>query len=78
MANEFGSNIKYLIIRGTARRTGTLTVSGTASAIDFVDNFVENATTGVTFFVTTGGVVQYKTTSTGDNATFKFSIETLV
>ena len=78
MANEFGANIKYLIIRNTARRTGTLTVSGTSSAVDFVDNFVENATTGVTFFVTTGGVVQYKTTSTGSNATFKYAIETLV
>ena len=78
MTNEFGANIKYLIIRGTARRTGTLTVSGTASAINFVDNFVESATTGVTFYVTTGGVVQYKTTSTGSNATFKYSIETLV
>ena len=52
--------------------------SCTASAIDFVDNFVENATTGVTFFVTTGGVVQYKTTSTGSDATFKYSIETIV
>ena len=56
----------------------TLTISGTSSAVDFVDNFVENAATGVTFYVTTGGVVQYKTTSTGDDATFKYSIETIV
>ena len=53
-------------------------MSGTSSAIDFVDNFVENATTGVTFFVTTGGIVQYKTSSTGSDATFKYSIETIV
>ena len=78
MANEFGANIKYIIVRGSARRTGTFTISGTSSAVNFVDNFVENATTGVTFFVTTGGVVQYKTTSTGDDATFKYSIETIV
>ena len=78
LANEFAVNIKYLITRGTARRNGTLQVSGTSTSVDFVDNFVENATTGVTFFVTTGGVVQYKTTSSGDDATFKYSIESIV
>jgi flagellar hook-associated protein FlgK len=67
-----------MISRGSTRRSGTLTISGTSSAVDFVDNFVENATSGVTFFVTTGGIVQYKTTSTGDDATFKFSIESIV
>ena len=78
LANEFAVNIKYLITRGTARRNGTLQVTGTSTSVDFVDNFVENATTGVTFFVTTGGVVQYKTTSSGDDATFKYSIESIV
>jgi hypothetical protein len=43
-----------------------------------VDNFVENSSAGVTFYVTTGGVVQYKTTSTGNDATFKYAIETIV
>ena len=78
MANEFGADIKYLITRGTTRRHGTLTIAGTSSSIDFVDNFVENSSAGVTFFVTTGGVVQYKTTSTGNDATFKYAIETIV
>ena len=78
LANEFAVNIKYLITRGTARRNGTLQITGTSTSVDFVDNFVENATTGVTFFVTTGGVVQFKTTSTGDDATIKFAIESIV
>jgi len=78
MAHEASSKIKYMISRGTARRSGTLEIAGTSSSVNFVDNFVENATTGVTFFVTTGGVVQYKTTSTGNDATFKYSIETIV
>ncbi len=78
LGNEFGSNIKYLITRGSARRTGTMTVSGTSSAVSFVDNFVENSSVGVTLFVTTGGVVQFKTTSTGDDATFKFAVESIV
>ena len=77
-ANEYGVNIKYLIIRGSARRNGTLSVAGTSTGTDFVDNFVENSACGVTLFVTTGGVVQYKTTSTGDAATFKYSIESIV
>ncbi len=78
LANEFGLNIKYLITRGSARRNGTLHISGTSTSVDFVDNFVENSACGVTFFVTTGGLVQYKTTSTGDDATLKYSIESLV
>ena len=78
MAHEASSKIKYMISRGTARRSGTLEIAGTSSSVNFVDNFVENATTGVTFFVTTGGVVQYKTTNTGNDATFKYSIETIV
>ena len=78
LANEFAVNIIYLVTRDTARRNGELKVSGTSSAINFVDNFVENTTTGVTFFVTTGGIVQYKTTSTGNNATFKYQVEAIV
>ena len=78
LANEYAMNIKYLLTRSTSRRNGVLQVTGTSSAINFVDNFIENATTGVTFYVTTGGIVQYKTTSTGNAATFKYEIETIV
>ena len=78
MANEFAVNIKYLLTRSTARRNGVLQVAGTSSAINFVDNFTENATTGVTFYVTTAGIVQYKTTSTGNAATLKYTIEAIV
>ena len=78
LANEYAVNVKYLIVRGSARRHGTLEIAGTSTSVDFVDNFVENSACGVTLFVTTGGIVQYKTTSTGDNATFKYSIESLV
>jgi len=78
LANEYAVNIKYLIVRGSARRHGNLEIAGTSTAVDFVDNFVENSACGVTLFVTTAGVVQYKTTSTGDDATFKFSIESIV
>ena len=75
---EFAINIKYLITRDTARRNGTLQITGTSTSVDYIDNFIENSATGVTFFVTTGGVVQYKTTSTGNNATFKYQIESIV
>jgi hypothetical protein len=78
LANEFAVNIKYLLTRDTARRNGVLKITGTSSGVDFVDNFSENATSGVTFFVTTGGVVQYKTTSTSNDATIKYQIETIV
>jgi len=78
LANEYAVRVRYLIIRGTARRHGTLDITGTSTSIDFVDNFVENSATGVTFFVTTAGIVQYKTTSTGDAATFKYSLESIV
>jgi hypothetical protein len=78
LANEFAVNMKYLLIRDTARRSGTLQISGTTSAMNFVDNFVENTASGVTFFVTTGGLVQYKTTSTGNAATLKYELEVIV
>ena len=78
LAREFAVNIKYLITRNTARRNGTIQITGTTTTVDFVDNFIENGTTGVTFFVTTGGVIQYTTTSTGHDATFKYQIESIV
>jgi hypothetical protein len=64
----------YIIIRGTARRTGKLTISGTASSFAFSDEFTENAATGVTITVDSNGVLKYSTTSTGTAGTFKYRI----
>ena len=36
------------------------------------DAYTENASTGVTFFITTDGTLQYTSTNTGNTATFKY------
>jgi hypothetical protein len=73
--------INYTIVRGTAIRTGVLTVvagtdaSGTNLTVD--NTGVQNSSTGVTFSATeTASVVTVKasTTSTGSGAILKYSI----
>jgi len=64
--------IDYCIVRDTAKRRGTLTVESTPTNVVFSDEFVENASTGVTLKVDASGILQYKTTSTGDTAQMKY------
>lgn len=64
----------YIIERNTARRTGKLTISGTASSFCYSDDFVENESTGVTITVDSNGILKYSTTSTGNTATFKYRV----
>jgi hypothetical protein len=74
-----GYAIDYTVKRGDAMRTGRIT--GTlgfgSNTATFNEDYTESAATGVTFSVTeTGGVLSFKytTTSTGDDATFTYSI----
>jgi polygalacturonase len=64
--------IDYCIVRDTAKRRGTLTVESTPTNVVFSDEFVENASTGVTLKVDAAGILQYKTTSTGSTASMKY------
>mgnify|MGYP001281619081 FL=1 len=68
----------YIIARGTARRTGCITVSGTSANISLTDDFTENTDVGVVFTVTSSGVLQYTTTSTGSAATMKYRVASFV
>ena len=68
----------YIIARDTARRTGCITVSGTSANISFTDDFTENTDVGVVFTVTSSGVLQYTTTSTGTAATMKYRVASFV
>ena len=74
----------YSIARADSRRRGTIiAVKGTSTTTTgfvFTDDFSENASTGITLNVIgTGGniLVQYDSTSTGSNATIKYSITNL-
>jgi hypothetical protein len=73
-------NVNYTIIRGIARRTGTIqVVTDPAGALTSVDTFTENTTTGITLFVTQAGdiaTVSYVSTA-GVNGTFNYSINYL-
>lgn len=70
--------IDYSIVRDGNYRCGRLLVVNDASSATIADNgFVEQGIVGVTFGVQISGAnvqVQYTTTSTGQNATFKYSI----
>jgi hypothetical protein len=73
--------VNYTITRGTAYRTGTLTVasSGADSTgdLNYTDDYIENNQTGITLSVTetTNTVsIKYTSTNTGTNATFYHSI----
>ena len=62
----------YILTRGTTRRNGRLTIAGTSAGVYLDDAYTENASTGVTFFITTDGTLQYTSTNTGNTATFKY------
>lgn len=66
--------MNYTIVRATAVRHGTLTVTAQSY---FNDEYTENADTGVTLSVSTAGTVVtvlYSTTSVGQAATLTYSI----
>lgn len=67
--------VKYTITRGTAYRTGELTIvsEGGANPLTFTDEYVENTSTGIILSVTQIGTnitVSYVSSNTGTNATF--------
>lgn len=71
--------VEYRIVRGTAFRKGSITVNynPAGSSLLYDENYTENADTGVTLSVIQVGSnaqIQYTTTSTGQAATFNYSI----
>lgn len=76
-SNKF-TFIEYSIERNGALRCGRLLIVNDSSSATIADNgFVEQGTVGVTFGVIISGAnvqVQYTTTNTGFNATFKYSL----
>lgn len=79
LAPIYAFKIDYTIIRGTSYRTGTITASS-GTGFTYTDDFVENSSTGVTLTLVdnSGDVtVSYTTTSTGTNASIKYSITNL-
>jgi hypothetical protein len=74
-----GAIIDYSIVRGTTYRTGTLRI-GHGTSVGYSDDYSEDASTGVTLTVTFASntsTINYTTTSTGSNATMKYSIRYL-
>ena len=75
-------SVNYAIVRGTTYRTGTINVAaGSISGpVAYNDNFVENASTGITLTVTQVDStinVNYSSTSTGESATMNYVINSL-
>ena len=73
-------NVNYTIIRGIARRTGTIqVVSDPVIALTSVDTYTENDTTGITLFVSQAvDTVTISYVSTGGvTGTFNYSINYL-
>jgi hypothetical protein len=71
--------IEYRIARGTTFQRGTITVDFNPAGSNLIYNndYTENASTGVTLSVTqvgTNALIRYTTTSTGQDATFNYSI----
>ena len=74
--------VSYSIIRDTTYRTGTLSVvAGSISGpVTFGDNFIENASTGITLSVNQIDStinVTYTSTSTGQSGTISYVINSL-
>ena len=71
-------SIDYSITRDTSVRHGTIRVVPTGGgSLTYDDDYVENATTGVTFSVSQSGDdvdVKYTTTNTGINGSLTYSI----
>ena len=71
--------VEYRIARGTAFQRGTITVdfNPAGSNLTYTQDYTENASTGVTLSVIQSGtnaLIKYTTTSTGQAATFNYSI----
>jgi len=66
--------VEYIVQRGTARRSGKMHINGTSSSVVLFDDFNENSATGIVFYVTTAGALQFTSTSTGTAATFKYRL----
>jgi len=75
---ESSIEIDFNITRGTTIRQGTLRITQDATAQLLDEDFSEhNGSVGVTFSLTNSSnitTLQYSTTSTGSNATFKYSV----
>ena len=74
-----GAIIDYSIVRGTTYRTGTLKI-GHGTSVGYSDDYSEDSSTGVALTVTFASntsTINYTTTSTGSNATMKYSIRYL-
>ena len=72
----------YTIVRGTAIRHGTLTVSAQdgLAPLSYTEDYTENSTSGVTLSVTQVGstiAVNYTTTNTGTAGNLTYSISNL-
>ncbi len=70
--------IEYSIKRGTNYRVGRLLVTNSGSVVDLTDDNTETGVTGVTFsaIINSGNVeIQYTTTSTGNDADYKYTIK---
>ena len=78
LQREHHVTIDYIVKRNTARRTGKLSISGTGAGVQVSDDFTENAATGITFSVTTGGNLQFTSSSTGNTATFKYKVNKFI
>ena len=77
--SEVAITVTYTIVRGTAYRTGTLTVTNNATTV-FTDDYVETAPTGVILYAVSplGDItIQYTTTNTGTDAVIYYSISYL-
>jgi len=69
-------HIDYTITRDTHMRTGTLKITGSnVAGYEVDDEFTETSDPGVSLLMdNVNGVLQYNTTSTGSDATFKYRI----
>ena len=82
-ASEVNSfNINYTITRGTAYRTGVISVTSTGGGtLTYTDEYSENGTTGIALSVTqattTVSVKYTATSSSSTNASFSYSVTNL-
>jgi hypothetical protein len=75
-------SIEYVITRAGAVRKGIITVTfnPVANNLNFVDDYVENISTGITLNViqiSTNALLQYNSTSTGTPGTLLYSVSRL-
>ena len=73
------NSLEYSVARGTTSRVGTIKITNLNGVPYYEDDYSETAVTGVTLsFANISGnaVLQYTTTSTGSDATFKYQLRT--